>query len=582
MAIENEQNIMVPMRDGIRLATDVYKPAGEGVWPVLLTRLPYNKDLRFPVPGLEQKRVFLELDMDAERVVEAGYVIVAQDTRGRYTSEGDFAVFEHEETDGADTIAWAASQPWSDGNVGMYGVSYQALTQWQAAGGQPEALRAIAPAQAPRGTLYPYQGGAFLLHVAFEWTVTQGVTGDVARQAQLGQATQADLDEIVQAEQKLATLYQRLPLTNQPLIEGRAPYYFDWLAHPDFDAYWQALMPDHFYERITIPALIIAGWYDFFQRDDLTHYRSIKQQAGSNLARQHSRLVIGPWGHGSFLWGLPGRQYEEQGAAVKMLTDLQLRWFDHWLKSVENGVEREKPVQIFVMGINQWREEEEWPLPDTHYRPYYLHSDGHANTLNGDGLLSLEQVGEEPEDVYRYDPRRPVPTMGGALMMEEVGPRDQRQIEEREDILCYTTLPMERPVEVTGPVELVLYVSSSALDTDFTGKLVDVYPDGRAENLIDGILRARYRESLSTSVLMEPGRIYELHIELGATSNVFLPGHRIRLEVSSSNFPRFDRNTNTGGTIASEDEQDLVEATNYIHHNAAHPSHLILPIIERA
>jgi putative CocE/NonD family hydrolase len=581
MTIEIEQNIMVPMRDGVRLAVDVYKPAREGRWPVLLTRLPYNKDLRFPVPGLEQRRVFLELDMDVERVVEAGYVIVAQDTRGRFASEGDFAAFQHEDTDGADTIAWAASQPWSDGNVGMYGVSYQALTQWQAAGERPEALRAIAPAQAPRGTLYPYQGGAFHLHVAFEWTVTQGVTGDVARQVQLGQATQAELDEIVQAEQKLATLYPRLPLTNQPLIEGRAPYYFDWLAHPTFDAYWQALIPDHFYERITVPALIVAGWYDFFQRDDLTHYRSIRQQAGSDLARQHSRLVIGPWGHGSFLWGLPERQYEEQGAAIKMLTDLQLRWFDHWLKGIENGVEREKPVKIFVMGINQWREEEAWPLPDTHYRPYYLHSGGHANTLNGDGLLSLEQAGDEPEDVYRYDPHHPVPTMGGALMMEEVGPRDQRQIEAREDVLCYTTPLLEQPVEVTGPVELVLYVSSSAPDTDFTGKLVDVHPDGRAENLLDGILRARYRESLSASVLMEPGQVYELHIELGATSNVFQAGHRIRLEVSSSNFPRFDRNTNTGGIIANEGEQDLVEATNRIHHNAAHPSHLILPIIER-
>lgn len=581
MTIEVEQNIMVPMRDGVRLATDVYKPTRDGRWPVILTRIPYNKDLRFPVPGLEQKRVFLELDMDVERVVEAGYVIVAQDTRGRYASEGEFTAFQHEETDGADTIAWAASQPWSDGNVGMYGVSYQALAQWQAASEQPEALRAIAPAQSPRGTLYPYQGGAFLLHVALDWTVTQGVTGDVARQVQLGKATQADLDEIVQAEQKLTTLYPRLPLTNQPLIEGRAPYYFDWLAHPTFDTYWQARMPDHFYERITVPALIVASWYDFFQRDDLAHYQNLKQRAGSDLARQHSRLVIGPWGHGGFLWGFPERQYEEQGAAIKMLTELQLRWFDHWLKGVDNDIEREKPVKLFVMGINQWREEEEWPLSDTHYRPYYLHSGGRANTLNGDGLLSLEQAGDEPEDVYRYDPRYPVPTMGGALMMEGVGPRDQRQVEAREDVLCYTTPPLEQPVEVTGSVELVLYVSSSAQDTDFTGKLVDVYPDGRAENLLDGILRARYRESFSLPALMEPGRSYELHIQLGATSNVFQTGHRIRLEVSSSNFPRFDRNTNTGGTIASEGEQDLIEAINRVYHDAVHPSHLILPIIER-
>jgi putative CocE/NonD family hydrolase len=280
----------------------------------------------------------------------------------------------------------------------------------------------------------------------------------------------------------------------------------------------------------------------------------------------------------------PEREYGIQADIAGIdATGEQLRWFDRWLKGENNGVEDEKPVKIFVMGLNQWREEEDWPLPDTQLRPYYLHSAGMANSAHGDGLLTPEAPGTEAEDVYLYDPRRPVPTVGGAHLMPgyNIGPRDQRGVEERDDVLCYTTPILEYPVEVTGPIELVLYVSSSARDTDFTGKLVDVYPDGRAEILTDGILRARYRDSLSAPTLMEPGQIYELHLDLWATSNLFKAGHRIRLEVSSSNFPRFDRNSNTGGTIATESANDFLAAVNRVYHSSAYPSHLLLPIIER-
>ena len=582
MNIVIEENIMVPMRDGIKLATDVYRPAQEGQWPVLLTRVPYNKDLRFPVPQLQEKRLFLELNLDSERVVQAGYVIIAQDTRGRYASEGEFTPFLQEAEDGADTIAWAASQPWSTGKVGMFGVSYQGLTQWQAASEQPAALQAIASAQSPEGTLYPYQGGAFLLNVALGWTVTQGIMGEVQRRIDQGRATPAELEEIMQAQHDIMALYQRLPLDDMPLLQGRAPYYFDWLAHPTLDAYWRMLAPEELYERITVPALTIAGWYDFFQKEDLEHYHRMKQRGGSALARKLQRLVIGPWSHGNFMWGFPERNYGAASEARDMLTEMQLRWFDHWLKGIDNSIEQEKPVRIFVMGENRWREEEDWPLPNTQYRSYYLQSRGHANTATGDGVLSTTQSDTEPEDSYRYKPFDPVPTVGGAVLMEGgEGPRDQRQIEARDDILCYTTPPLKQPVEVTGPIELVLYVSSSARDTDFTGKLVDVHPDGRAENLTDGILRARYRQSLSSPVLMEPGRIYELRVDLGATSNVFLAGHRIRLEVSSSNFPRFNRNSNTGGTIASESEKDFVLGINHVYHTHDYPSHLVLPVIKR-
>jgi uncharacterized protein len=587
MSMVIEENIMVPMRDGVKLATDVYRPAQEGQWPVLVTRVPYNKDRRFPFeypPFTKEKRIFLELNFDSARVVEAGYVIVAQDTRGRYASEGEFEPFVHEVEDGADAITWAASQPWSTGQVGMFGVSYQGLTQWQAAREQPAELRAIAPSQSPGWNLYPYHGGAFLLGVSLGWA-TGVAMEEVQRRVGQGRATQAELEEMMQASGDLPALFRRLPLVDVPFLQGRAPYYFDWLAHPTLDEYWRTLIQEVFYEQVTVPALTIAGWYDHFQREDLEHYQSMRQRGGSALARSLQHLMIGPWSHGNFLRGFQERNYGAASFARDLLTDLHLRWYDHWLKGVNNGVEQEKLVHIFVMGENRWREEEDWPLPDTQYRPYYLHSGGHANTAAGDGVLSTAQVDAEPEDVYRYDPRDPVPTMGGAVislgMLDDVGPLDQRQIEAREDVLCYTTSPLERSVEVTGPIELVLHVSSSARDTDFTGKLVDVHPDGRAEILTDGILRARYRQSFSSPVLMEPGHVYELHIDLGATSNVFLTGHRIRLEVSSSNFPRFDRNSNTGGTIASEQEKDFVQAINRVYHSQVYPSQLVLPVIDR-
>ncbi len=339
------------------------------------------------------------------------------------------------------------------------------------------------------------------------------------------------------------------------------------------------------YPRVVVPALIIGGWYDFFFPTTLAHYQQMKLQGGSAAARR-PRLIVGPWTHVDFPGMFPERDYGPQASTRAIdLTGIHLRWFDRWLKRIENGVEQEQPVRLFVMGIDEWREEADWPLPDTQYRRYYLRSQGHANTSAGDGLLS---TGDEPADSFCYDPHNPVPTVGGALMLKvsptkmNTGPLDQRLVEARDDVLCYTTPALERPIEVTGPIELVLHVSSSARDTDFTAKLVDVYPDGRAEILTDGILRVRYRESLTAPVLMEPGCVYELRIDVGATANVFRASHCIRLEISSSNFPRFDRNTNTGGTIANEGAEDLVQAINHVHHDRAHASYLIMPIIDRA
>lgn len=580
MNILIEKNIMVPMRDGVRLATDVYRPAEGGPVPVLLSRLPYNKELPLMAQGA----------IDTSRAVQAGYAVVLQDCRGRFGSEGEFTPMVNEATDGADMVAWIAQQPWSTGQVGTVGGSYLGFTQWLIAREQPEALQAMAPAvttsdyyEAP----WRHTGGVFELGISLFWS--QFIAAEeLQRQVRQGKAGMEQMGALMQAMSDPAAQFEHLPLVDMPLLRAFAPYYFDWLDHPNYDDYWQSLSHKTYYKRIAVPALNIGGWYDIFLGPTLENYTGMKQHGGSALAREHQRLLIGPWSHGSMTGFFPERNYGLMaGGDAVDLVGTQLRWFDHWLKGEDNDVEQDKPVKLFVMGLDQWREEDDWPLPDTQFRPYYLHSGGRANSAAGDGTLSTHApAAPEAEDVYLYDPRRPVPTVGGATLMSmamgiDQGPRDQRSVEAREDVLCYSTPIVEKPIEVTGPIELVLYVSSSARDTDFTGKLVDVYPDGRAEILTDGILRARYRESFSEPKLMEPGQIYELHLDLWATSNVFKSGHRIRLEVSSSNFPRFDRNTNTGGTIERETEREFVQAVNRVYHDSTHPSHLILPIIER-
>lgn len=580
MSLVVEKNVMVGMRDGTRLATDVYRPEGSGAFPTIVQRLPYNKELP----------VLVNFCFDVLRAAQAGYAVVVQDTRGQFQSEGTFDAFSDEARDGADTIAWAAAQPWSSGAVGMTGGSYFGATQWLAATEAPDALRAIAPFvttdQYYEG--WAYQGGAFQLGFNLHWALSSLAFGELMRQVGSGAATLDRVQQLVTAVDGNAELYRRLPLRDVPELDGLAPYYQDWLAHPTYDQFWKAIAPRESYESITVPALNMGGWYDLFLKGTLANYVGMKQRGGSEQARRLQRLVIGPWAHGATSGWYPERSFGlMSGADASDITGLQLRWFDRLLKDEDTTIDGDKPVRIFVMGTNTWRDEDDWPLPDTYYVDYFLHSGGHANTAEGDGELSQGAPVDDPDDVYVYDPRDPVPTVGGPTFLPglfigaNAGPRDQRTVEQRSDVLCFSTPPLEESVEVTGPVELVVHVSSSAPDTDVTGKLVDVYPDGRAENLCEGILRVRYRNSLSEPELMEPGQVYELRIDLVATSNVFAAGHRIRLEVSSSNFPRFDRNSNTGGTIAAEGEQDLRSATNHVHHSRSHPSRLVLPVIRR-
>jgi uncharacterized protein len=566
-----DKNVMVPMRDGVRLATDVYRLDGATPAPVLLARTPYDKE----------HAVVSSNTFDILRAVQAGYAVVIQDVRGRYASEGEFDPMIHETLDGVDTFAWAAAQPWSRGVVGTFGGSYLGATQWLPAREQPPALQAMAPS-VTFSDMYEgsaYQGGAKVLH-DLRWVVEDIIPGEIRhRVARGGKPPEGgvllDLDAVL----------ADLPLADHPLIRDAAAFYLDRLAHPTADAYWHPMSPCAGYEQITAPALNISGWYDIFLWGTIQNYQGMRKLGGTEHARRNQRVIIGPWSHSNFTGSFPEREFGAAGSLEALdLTGLQLRWFDRWLKEADNGVDQEPPVTLFVMGLDRWRTEEDWPLPDTQYRPYYLHSEGSANTLHGDGTLSVEPPGDEPPDVYLYNPLRPVPTVGGQVLFpggNAIGPRDQRGVETRDDVLVYSSPVLDRPVEVTGPIELRLYTASSALDTDFTGKLVDVYPDGRAMILTEGILRARYRTSLTVPELLEPDAVYELRLDLWATANVFLPGHRIRLEISSSNFPRFDRNSNTGGEIASEAAGQYRPAINRIFHDAAHQSRLILPILER-
>lgn len=573
MALLIEKNLQVPMRDGVMLATDVYRPLGDGRYPVVLLRLPYNKEQ----PAL------LFLAGDILRIAHAGYAVVVQDCRGTWQSGGSFSPYFQEAEDGADTIAWAAAQAWSSGAVGMMGASYYGATQWLAATESPPALKAMAPfiTTDQYYDKWTYQGGAFQLGFILQWaTATFGVA-EAVRRVLAGAAGGASIGEAITAADAVAERYWHTPLCDLPGLADRAPYVADWLAHPDYDDYWKAIAPCERYAKIAAPALNFGGWYDLFLGGTLANYRAMK-------SRTRQKLVIGPWVH-----GYNGGVYAERNFglmahdAVADITAEQIRWFDHYLKGDANGVPNDKPVKIFVMGPDVWREEDDWPLPDTDWQPWYLHSGGRAGSDVEDGTLSIGAPGTEPTDVYVYDPRNPVPTVGGATFLPglfvaaNAGPRDQRGVEARPDVLTYTSPVLERDLEVTGPVTLVLYASSDALDTDFTGKLVDVYPDGRAMLLTDGILRARYRHGLSTPQPLVPGEVVRLEIDLVATSNVFRAGHRLRLEVSSSNFPRFDRNSNTGGLIARESERDFRPATNTVWHDAAHASHLLLPVIAR-
>jgi putative CocE/NonD family hydrolase len=560
-----ERNVAMKTRDGVTLRADIYRPAGEGPFPVLLQRTPYNKDTTATL---------------ALRAASRGYLFVAQDVRGRYASEGEWYTFKHEINDGYDAVEWAAALPHSNGKVGMVSGSYVGATQMLAAISRPPHLAGICPVVTASNyhENWAYQGGALEQWFDESWT------------AGLAQNT---FDRVIQQNTNAVTGSTILPLKNFPVFnienvpEGAgltrtlAPYFPDWLDHPTYDSYWKQWSIEDNYQKIDVPALTITAWYDIFQGGSLRNYLGLKAHGGTEAARNGQRLIVAIGGHSG--WGRTIGEVDFGPDAAFDENDPTLDWYDYLFFGKQNEFAGNKPVRIFVMGENKWRDEDAWPLERAKNTPYFLHSSGKANSSSGNGLLSTEAARTDAADKFTYDPANPVPTVGGPLCCDGThlpgGPRDQKAVEARLDVLVYSTPPLDRDTEVTGPVTLDLYASSSAVDTDFTAKLVDVWPNGFAQNLTEGILRARFRESTNEAKLLVPGKIYEYKIDLWATSNVFLKGHRIRLEVSSSNFPRFDRNLNTGQPASTD--STFVKATNTVYHDAAHPSALVLPLVPR-
>lgn len=559
-----EYGVEAKMRDGTILRADVYRPKSEGTFPVLLERTPYNKD---GTAGL------------AIKAASRGYIVVVQDVRGRYSSDGEWYPFKNESNDGFDTVEWAAALPQSNGKVGMFGGSYVGATQMLTAVAHPPHLAGIAPVVTASNYHdgWTYQGGAFEQWFNESWT--SGLAIDTLRRS---------VENGTNAKNGMWTV----PLTEYPLfsvpqsasegdrLRSLAPYFLDWLSHPNYDSYWKDLSIEERYSQINVPILTVAAWYDIFLGGSLRNYVGIKAHAATDAARQGQRLLVAIGGHAG-----SGRKIGDLDFGPAAEPDQEdmpsLAWYDNLFKGINNEFASKQPVKIFVMGINQWRNEDDWPLPRARATKYFLHSAGKANSLTGDGLLSTTAPRTENSDRYIYDPTNPVPTIGGPLCCDSnhwpPGPRDQRAAEARPDVLVYSTPAFAQDFEVTGPVTVELFASSSAADTDFTAKLVDVWPDGYAQNLTEGIIRARYRESQEKPTLMSPGQVYKFNIDVWATSNVFLKGHRLRLEISSSNFPRFDRNPNTGQDSASA--RTFLNATNTVYHDAEHPSALILPVV---
>ena len=574
--IRVDQNVPSRMRDGTTLYADVYRPEASGRYPVILTRTPYDKD-----------NYGTRVDsLDPIRAAREGYAVVIQNVRGRYNSEGEFYTFMNEIEDGYDTVEWAAAQPWSTGKVGMHGGSYVGATQWLAAVSRPPHLVAIFPSITSHDYYegWTYQGGAFQLNFALNWSLSLSLANLENLSRSLGDLA-GEGKMMAEAFDHLHDAVGFLPLKDYPALSapGLAPYYYDWIKHPENDSYWHRWNIEDRHHAIQVPAYSMGGWYDIFLGGTIRNFVGMRKNGATEEARRGQKLMIGPWFHDSD----PGNKTGEVDFGLASDTasfdfhGVKLRWFDHWLKAEENGIIDEDPVRIFVMGANVWRDEGEWPLSRTRYVNYYLHSNGNANTLNGDGSLSPEAPGDEPWDAFLYNPVNPVPTRGGGLCCHEAayppGAFDQREVESRADVLVYSTPPLEKDTEVTGPVTVTLWAASSAVDTDFTAKLVDLCPCGGAINLTDGIIRAKYRESTTQARLIKPDEVYEYKIDLWATSNVFKAGHSIRLEISSSNFPRFDRNPNTGSALG--EDTALRPASQMVLHNSRYPSCVTLPVI---
>lgn len=569
-------DVPVAMRDGTILRANVFRPddGGAGRYPVLVTRTPYGKDLPIGTSGF-----------DSSQIARLGFIVVVQDVRGCFASDGEWFPFLHEGPDGVDTAAWAARLPGSTGAVGTYGMSYMGFTQWSAVRDGADHVRAMAPAitwdTGQDGSLL--RNGVVELGLVGSWTMLTSFDKAIKRHRGDPQALGRAIYGIAREYDQLPTGgYAELPLSAfGPLarVGLEAPLTMAVQLRDDPEYLAPANITPAYSRARNLPALHIGGWHDIFLNGTIQNFNAMRA-----AGQPGQYLLIGPWSHGMFdgVVGEVNFGMAASGAMVNYQGDLltlHMQFFRHYLQGVASGVEQWPPVRYFVMGANQWRASATWPPAGAEPTPWYLHSGGGANSLAGDGAISPEKPGEESADTYTYDPQNPVPTVGGATLLHRLyraGPYDQREVEARHDVLVYTSAPLAEPVEVTGHVAVTLYVASDAPDTDFVARLVDVTPEGQALPLTDGITRMRYRAGVADpQPPLEEGQVYQIELDLWATSNVFLPGHRIRLDVTSSNFPRWERNLNTG----DQEGTAFRPARQRVLHDAGHPSHVLLPLM---
>jgi len=561
-----EEQVMVPMRDGTRLAASIMRPATSAPVPTVLVRTPYDKTAQ----RLQQAQW-----------ADAGYAFVRQDVRGRFDSEGEFYPFRNDPQDGFDTVEWIAAQAWSDGRVGQTGASHVGTVQYLVAQAAPPHLTAAVPEFAP-ASVYHYwwwQQGAFRLSFNVAWAVLLAMDNLRHYPERRAALLRAQEQVWVTPEQMKALdikpFYRQWTVDGFKAVEGvfGNDWFGDFMRHDRYGDFWRPYDFHTQHADMNLPMLHVGGWYDTFLQGTLDSFAGLRAGAKTEAARQAQKLIVGPWQHVS--WGRSTVGDLDFGAEVQKLDPFltRKRWFDHWLRGEANGIMDEAPVLIFVMGDNRWRAEREWPPARARRERLYLHADGR--------LDPVEPRSEGPR-TYTYDPNDPVITLGGCEWVNyPSGPYDQAPLDGRQDVLVFRTDPLERDIEVTGQVFAHIFASTDAADTDFTAKLVDVWPDGRAWNVCDGIVRASYRESLERTSPVERGRPYEFVIDMWSTSMVFKTGHRIRLDVSSSNFPRFDPNPNTGHASYSPEGRTKAVARNTVYFDRERASYLDLPVVPR-
>lgn len=577
MSVIVEKNVVVPMRDGTELRADVYRPADEGRHPVLLQRTPYNKEL-WPITAMT---------LDPVRAAEAGYAVVIQDVRARWASGGGvFFPYRDERDDGHDSVAWSAAQPFSSGRVGCYGLSYMGGTSWLAALSGHEALRAISPTTAPNDFWrnHFWRGGALNVGTLAMWAMRAIGPSALVRAHPDPAAFGAPLLELFDHIDGFADVLRALPLDAfepaRPADPHFLPFFYEFLEHPAPDAWTESLLFSDRHAEVTVPSLTIAGWYDLLLAADLEHFTGMRERGGSEQARTASRLIVGPWSHGMFqnVVGQVDFGFRANGLFLDLkedLTKLQLRWFDRFLKEHDGaaGGDDEAPVRLFVQGTNRWRDEDRWPPRGCTAQAWHLSAGGRLGPRP-------PATGELP-DSYVFDPNDPVPTCGGNLLLPPqytAGPVEQRPVLERRDVLVYTSDVLEEDLEIAGPVTATLWASTSGPDTDWIVKLCDVHPDGRTFNLCDGVIRASLRDGRERR-LLEPGAVEQYTLDLWATAAVFRAGHRLRMIVTSSDFPRYDRNPNTGEL--AHKASTLEPALQRIYHDAGRASCVTLPVRAR-